>query len=65
MKKLKIEKKVQQKSQNMDKGTNTDAINVEKNNVVINEVVLVEEPPKVETEDKATSIEGSKLKVIV
>jgi hypothetical protein len=35
---------------------------VEKNNVVINEVVSVEEPPKVETEDKVTSIEGIKTK---
>jgi len=56
MKKLKKENKTQQRAQNMDKRTNIDAINVEKNNVVINEVVLVEEPPKVETKNKETSI---------
>jgi hypothetical protein len=56
MKKLKNEKKMQQKTQTMDKGTNTNAINMEKPNVVINEVVSVEELPKFEIKDKATSI---------
>ena len=57
MKKLKKEKKAQQKSKDMDRGTI-----VEKNNVVINEVVSVEGSPKVETEEKTTSIEGIKTK---
>jgi hypothetical protein len=39
----------------MDKGTKIDAINMEKLNVIINEVVLVEELPKVENEYKMTS----------
>jgi hypothetical protein len=60
MKKLKKEK-AQQKD-DMDKGANIDAINVEKHNVVINEVVSVEKPSKVETEDKVTLIEGIKTK---
>ena len=33
-----------------------------KNNVVINEVVSVEEPPKVETKDKVISIEEIEIK---
>jgi hypothetical protein len=60
MKKLKKEK-AQQKD-DMDKGANIGAINVEKHNVVINEVVSVEKPSKVETEDKVTLIEGIKTK---
>jgi hypothetical protein len=52
MKKLKKEKKGQQKSQNMYRGTNINAISVEKPNVVINEVVSMEEPPKFETKIK-------------
>jgi hypothetical protein len=58
MKKLKNKRKAQQETQTMDKGTSTDLIDMEKPNVVINEVVSVEEPPKVEIEDKSTSIEG-------
>jgi hypothetical protein len=42
MKKLKNEKKAQQKSQIIDKGTNVVSINMENPNVVINEVVSVE-----------------------
>jgi hypothetical protein len=60
IKKLKNEEKEQQKDQTMDKGTDIDAINVEKLNIVINETVLVEEIPKVEIENKVTSIEGIK-----
>jgi hypothetical protein len=62
MKKLKNKRKAQQETQTMDKGTSTDLIDMEKPNVVINEVVSVEEPPKVEIEDKVTSIEGIKTK---
>jgi hypothetical protein len=36
----------------MHRGNLPDAVNVEKNNVVINEVLLVEETPKVDIEEK-------------
>jgi hypothetical protein len=61
MKKLKNEKKMKQKTQTMDKGSNTDSINMEKPNVVIKEVFSVEEIPKVEFKkqfiDKETYID--------
>jgi hypothetical protein len=60
MKKLKNEKKAQQKTQTMDKGANIYTINVEKPNIVINEVVSVEKLPKVEIVDKSTSIKRNK-----
>ena len=62
MKKLKNKRKEQQETQTMNKGTSTDLIDMEKPNVVINEVVSVEQPPKFEIEDKVTSIEGIKTK---
>jgi len=42
----------QQKIQSMDKGTNTNSINMENPNGVTNEVVLVEKLPKVRITDK-------------
>jgi len=61
MKKFKNEKKMQHKTQTMNKGTNIDSINVEKPNVIINEVLLVKELPKTEFKkqfnDKETSID--------
>jgi hypothetical protein len=47
----------------MDKGTKTNLINMEKSNVVINEIVSMEEPPKVVTKDKATLKKGLKIKI--
>jgi hypothetical protein len=50
----------QQKIQTMDKGTNTNSINMEKTNFVINEVVSVEELPNVKIVDKSTTTKGLK-----
>jgi chromosome segregation ATPase len=47
MKKLKNKRKAQQETQTMDKGTSTDLIDMEKPNVLNNEVVSVEVFPEV------------------
>jgi len=54
MNKLNNKRKAQQETQTMDKDISTDLIGMEKPILVINEVVLVEEPPNVEIEDKVT-----------
>ena len=61
MKKLKNERKEQQETQTLDKGTSTNLINKEKTNVLNNEVVSVEVFPEVDLNKqlygKATSID--------
>jgi hypothetical protein len=47
MNKVKNKRKAYQETQTVDKGTNTDLINMEKTNVLNNEVVSVEVFPKV------------------
>jgi hypothetical protein len=48
MKKFKNKRKAQQETQTMDKGTSTNLIDMEKHNVLNNEVILVEVFPEVD-----------------